>query len=408
MDLLLGRDAKTNKPVYLSAGGARAVLICGKRGSGKSYALGVWVEELLNVYGQDVVPIIIDPIGVYHTMSLSNDAESEPLYRHGLSPRGWPVRLLVPGEPTLRYDPQVLEAMQRRNIALDALRFNACDLSPDGWCDLFGVSVNQPSGIVLYRAVQWLTRQAGETYPPRQPFTVQDIADAVQADGLAIELSQQALMNRLEAAHSWRLFNSERVYVPLEATFVPGAVNVVDLSRLDPGARGLRNLVVSVIARNLFRARADARLREAFGLAAPLPRVWLCLDEAHQFVPSGGSTLSKEVLIRWVKEGRQPGLSTIIATQQPSAVDWDVLSQCDVILGHKLTTKADVNALNALSHDYMPAELKAYIKELERVGQAVLVDDEREQVTLLHIRPRQSRHGGSAAGSEKEWSIWDA
>ena len=46
MKLLLGRDVAHNEPVYLDAGGARAVLICGKRGSGKSYTLGVFVEEL--------------------------------------------------------------------------------------------------------------------------------------------------------------------------------------------------------------------------------------------------------------------------------------------------------------------------------------------------------------------------
>lgn len=103
---------------------------------------------------------------------------------------------------------------------------------------------------------------------------------------------------------------------------------------------------------------------------------------------------SKEYLIRWVKEGRQPGTSLVVVSQQPSAIDKDVLSQCDVIISHKLTTKEDIDALNNLSQDYMAQELKAYIRKLSRIGQAVLVDDDAEKVSMASIRPRKSRHGG--------------
>ena len=57
-------------------------------------------------------------------------------------------------------------------------------------------------------------------------------------------------------------------------------------------------------------------------------RVWVLIDEAHQFVPSGKTTLAKEALIRWTKEGRQPGLSLAVASQQPSAIDSEVITRC--------------------------------------------------------------------------------
>ena len=175
------------------------------------------------------------------------------------------------------------------------------------------------------------------------------------------------------------------------------AVNIVDLSVLDPGQYGLRALVVDVLARDIFRRRTIARRKEELGLVADLPKVWVAIDEAHQFVPSGRSTLAKEVLIRWVKEGRQPGLSLIVASQQPSAIDSEVLSQCDVIITQKLTNGEDIAALNRLSQDYMGGELKTYIRNLNRRGQAVLVDDEQERVGMIQVRPRRSRHGGGEA-----------
>lgn len=401
MKMLLGRDVQSDDPAYLEAEGSRAVLVCGKRGSGKSYTLGVLVEELLAAGDKAVIPIVIDPMGVYHTMTQANIPQQDVLFKWGLSPKGYDVRLLVPGDPADLYDDDVLQMLMQRGVHILPLRLNPSDLSPDGWCDLFDADINRPLGIVLFRAVQRL--QVKNRF-----FSVPDIIQMVERDGKAQDASKEALLNRLEAARSWQLF-SEADYSPLQTLFVPGAVNVVDLSRLEPGPRGRRNLTISVIARNLFRARSDARLREEFGLATPLPRVWMLIDEAHQFVPNGSGTLAKDQLVRWAKEGRQPGLSLVVASQQPSAIEPEVLSQCDIILSHKLTTRADTNALNSLSQDYMGGELRTYIKALNRTGEAVLVDDERESVQMLRIRPRRSQHGGGTLPPQEEdtFDIWE-
>lgn len=401
MKFFLGKDIQSEEPVYLDAEGARAVLVCGKRGSGKSYTVGVIVEELLASGGEDIIPIIVDPMGVYHTMTQANTTQQDTLFNWGLSAKGYNVRLLVPGDPSSLYDEDILQALNQRDVNVVSLRLNPSDLTPDGWCDLFDANINRPLGIVLFRAVQRL-QESGKN------FSISDIVQMVARDGKAQDTSKEALLNRLEAAQSWQLF-AQKDYLPIHEVFVPGTVNVLDLSRLEPGARGRRNLTVSVIARNLFRARSDARLREEFGLGAPLPRVWMLIDEAHQFVPKGVTTLAKEQLVRWAKEGRQPGLSLAVASQQPSAIDADVLSQCDVILSHKLTTRDDVSALNNLSQDYMGNELRTFIKSLKRTGEAVLVDDERETVRMLRIRPRRSQHGGSTAAPQEEetFDIWN-
>lgn len=400
MELMLGRDISSHGSVFLDATGSRAMLVCGKRGSGKSYTLGVLVEELVTVGGKEVIPIIVDPMGIYHTMVMRNDRQSSELYRWGLTAQSFRVRLLIPGVQEELYDPDILAELHRRGVSTVSLRLNASDLSPDGWCDLFDANINHPMGIVLFRAVQKLIEEKGF-------FTVPDLMKAVERDQRAQETSREALLNRLEAAHRWHLFSDDG-YQPIDTIFEPGVINVIDVSRLESGAYGRRNLVVSIVARNLFRARADARLREEFGLAGSLPRVWLILDEAHQFIPGSGRSLAKPQLIRWAKEGRQPGLSLIVATQQPSAIDAEVLSQCDIVLSHKLTSRDDILALNKLSQDYMGSELRALIAQLDRTGEAVLVDDERESVSMLQIRPRQSQHGGGTIAShvQDDYDIW--
>jgi len=72
-----------------------------------------------------------------------------------------------------------------------------------------------------------------------------------------------------------------------------------------------------------------------------------------------------------------------------------VLSQCDLILCHRVTASDDVESLNRLSHDYMVRELKVYLRQLNNTGSAVVVDDTRESVGVIQLRPRRAKHGGA-------------
>lgn len=386
--LSIGRNIKTEDLVYLDSSRSRAVLVCGKRGSGKSYTLGVVVEELCQA--DNVLTIIIDPMGIYYTMAQPNREQDRVLWDWGLSSLGLPITVLVPGEPESLYGGrEVVSAMERLGVHFRQFRINPSDLSPDAWCELFELSIADTMGIALFRAVQKLARHR------KEQFFISDIIEEIQSDGLIADRTREALLNRLEMTQDWGLFSNR--YQELWEVFAQNTVNIVDLSTLDPGPRGRRNLVVDVLARDIFKRRTIARRKEELGLVGELPRVWMLIDEAHQFVPAGKGTLSKEILIRWAKEGRQPGLSLVVASQQPSAIDNEVITQCDVLLCQKLTNSDDVQAINSLSQDYMGGELKTYIRKLERRGEAVLVDDEQEKVSMTQIRPRKSRHGGGEA-----------
>jgi DNA helicase HerA-like ATPase len=295
---------------------------------------------------------------------------------------------MVPGDPEDRFGEDVYDELMRRGIDINTLRLNPSDMSPDGWCDLFDLNINKPMGIALYRAV----RELGED---DNQFYLNDIIDKVEMDGGASERTREALLNRLEMAKDWNIFADQ--YEDIWRTFDQDRINVLDLSVLDPGQYGLRNLVVEVLSKELFNQRQDARRREELGLTVDIPKVWMFIDEAHNFVPSGSSSLAKDTLIRWVKEGRQPGLSMTVASQQPSAIDSEILSQCDIILCHKITTREDIKSLNKLSQDYMSGELKTYVKNIDNVGEAVYVDDDEETVNMVKMRPRKSQHGGGEA-----------
>ena len=384
--IFLGRDRESEEPLYVDDSHSRAVLICGKRGSGKSYTMGVFLEELIREEGRIV--IALDPMRNFHTMVLPNLDQEEMLWDWGINPSGVPVRLLVPGDPIRRYGREIVEAFKKRNVEVRSLRVNPGDLMPETWLDLFDLDMTKPMGIALYRAVYKLRGKYDKD------FYMSEIIEEVKRSSRASESTIEALLLRLEtAANEWDIFSTR--YHELSEVFAMGVVNVIDLGALEISRFGLRNLIALLITRDLFRKRRDARLKEELGLTTEVPKVWLAIDEAQEFVPSGRTSLAKETLIQWVKEGRQPGLSLIVASQQPSAIDSELLSQCDLILAHKVTNMEDVLSLNKLSHDYMSRELSQYMRQLMRIGEAVMVDDEKETVSIVQVRPRRSKHGGA-------------
>lgn len=386
MKLFIGRFIESNQDLYIDASKSHVIFIAGKRGSGKSYTLGVIAEEL-SLKTKDVIPIIIDPMGIYWTMTQENHAEDPTEW--GISPRGLPVRLIVPGDPKKIYGEDVLQEMEYMGVEPRALSIPPSDIEPDEWLDLYGLGLTDPMGILLYRVCSKLYEKWEET---GRDYNIEDIIKQVMADEYAHDRTKMALINRLEAAKRWGIFGKSP-WRTLEI-FKKGVINIVDVSMFDPYRYGLRQFIAMIIAKKLFLERSKARRREEVGLPTDVARVWLLMDEAHQFIPSGRSTSSKYTLIRWVKEGRQPGLSIVLSTQQPSALDSEVLSQCDTVIAHKISMKLDLEALNALSQDYMRMEFKDYVRKVKQPGEAIFLDDEREELSLAKIRPRMTSHGG--------------
>lgn len=383
----IGRNLQDHHDIYIDVKKSRVICICGKRGSGKSYTMGLIAEEFLEKEKGCI--LIVDPMGIYHTMSLPNLEQESLVWDWGSSPKSMPVTVLVPGDPSERYGgDDIIKKMEERGVIFKSLRLNPSDISPEGWCETFDVGINDPMGIALTKAIIYCKKRQENN------FFIDDIISQIQYDTKANDSTKDALINRLDMAKEWDIFENIKYRETIE-NLNPQMINILDLSTIDSGRYGRRPLIVSTILRDLFAKRTIARRKEELGLIADMPKVWVLIDEAHQFAPSGKSSLSKEVLIRWVKEGRQPGLSLVVASQQPSAIDTEVLSQCDIILSHSLTTKADKDALNKLTKDYMKGELKTYIDKIARVGQAVLVDDDRESVEIVQIAPRKSKPGGS-------------
>jgi len=119
------------------------------------------------------------------------------------------------------------------------------------------------------------------------------------------------------------------------------------------------------------------------------------VHNCHEFLPNDGKTLATDPLVTILREGRQPGISLILASQQPGKIHTDVMTQADVVIAHHITAKMDTEALGALMQSYMREGLVEQLDDLPRVkGAAIIFDDNNEKMYPIRLRPRFTWHGG--------------
>jgi intein/homing endonuclease len=131
----------------------------------------------------------------------------------------------------------------------------------------------------------------------------------------------------------------------------------------------------------------------------------LITHNCHEFLPQNEKTPASNALIQLLREGRQPGISLVLATQQPGVIHRDVMTQSDIIISHRLTNKKDIEALNEIMQSYLLETINKSMRNLPDLrGSAILLDDNSERLYPVRIRPRFTWHGGEApkAVSEKE------
>lgn len=393
---------------YLDINKPHVILICGKRGYGKSYTMGVMLEEIVQqmdnneVIRNSLSAMVIDTMGIYWALKYPNrdPEEKELLEDYPMSPQSFTkrVKVFIPAG--------FKEAFKKNKLEYDRiLSIRPGELEVVDWLSAFNIDQNIPTGILMTRLINELK----ETFPAND-FGFKEIFRELQKierlGKSGIDFAQrnviQAARNRFVGAEDWGIFQKEGTSI--FDLVKPGQVSVIDVSgyRQYIGEWGVRSLIVGFLAKKIYRERTLWRRVEeghfaegnsAFSLSR-FPKVWMFMDEAHQFVPRRGSPPSLPALREWIRQGRSPGLSLVLATQQPGRLVQDAVSQCDIIISHRLTAKDDRTTLSGITPSYaedIPGAVDTFGK---KVGTALVLDDNSEEVYVTRIRPRRSHHAG--------------
>jgi hypothetical protein len=366
-----------------------------------SYTLGVIAEGMASLPAeikQNLSIILLDTMGVYWTMKYPNKRDAALLQEWDMDPKGLDVQIYTPAMFHTQY--------KEKGIPTDfsfALQPN--ELTAEDWCLTFGVGINEPIGVFIENIIHTLNEKKTEGY------AIADIIAAIAKETDADAAVKDAVTNRFMNCEHWGIFAEKGT--PITELAMPGKVTVFDVScyATMPNGWNIKCLVVGLICKKLFMQRMLVRKNEEFAelhdsmryfsygeqMKQEFPLVWIVLDESHEFLPNKGTTAATAPLTTILREGRQPGISLILATQQPGKIHTDVMTQSDTIISHRITAKIDTDALSTVMQSYMREGLTAVLDQLPKTsGSAVIFDDTNERLFPVKVRPRLTWHGGES------------
>jgi DNA helicase HerA-like ATPase len=418
--------------VWLATSKEQVLAVVGKRGSGKSFTLGVLVEGLASGSGSPLgrqsnarATLVFDPLDIYWTtrypVSPADNAEAQRHYEMARSAHiastEFDLDAWVPGQSNRRpSDPDWFRTLQ----------LSVPSLGLEEWELLLGINVlSDVMGQALSDALS-LARDKGYTLKgefvsPSASFDLPEVVNALNSaelTGVYHPETLRAVGQRLGALSRTGMFTATGTRI--EDLLSPGRASVILLGRLP---QSYREAVVSLLTRMLIEARSRAAFAEKRLALDPelsaakrreieetiqggVPRTVVVLDEAQSFLGPGPASSTRAVFIQLVKEGRNIGLSAVLASQQPSAIDSRILSQVETFVSHQLVTDPDIRAVRDNRKSSAPSAIQFGNQALDDEGlmrqlppgvcviSAADMNTAVRRSIVVAVRPRATVHGG--------------
>ncbi len=331
----------------------RHVSVLAKTGGGKSYLLGVLIEELLR---HKVTCIVIDPHGEYGSLRF-------PAERNGVHAR-FEVEAQGFARQIQEYSPDVTLNPTAKPLTFSLRHTDLRDLL------IF-------MGLTNVKTFLGPLRQVVEAAASINPdFTVHDLVRAAERGEGAIF---ETLRERLEYVEESKLLGPQGT--SLNDLVKRGEATLVNLRGIAPD---VQELVVARLASTLFENRKKGRV----------PPLFLVVEEAHNFAPQQGQATCSRILKNIASEGRKFGLGLCVVTQRAARIDKSVLSQCNTQLILQVTNPLDIKAI-ASSIEGLTAGMTEMIQGLP-VGVALITGGGYHTPLFCEVRPRATRHGGES------------
>ena len=141
----MGQTVSLSNKVYLDVSKSHVVFIVGKRGSGKSYSMGVIAEgiyDLPDEIRKNLAVVMLDTMGIYWTMKYPNNKEKGLLDEWELESKGINVQIFTPVG--------FYEEYKEKGIPTDfPFSIRTSEISAEEWCMIFDVLVTEPIGILI-------------------------------------------------------------------------------------------------------------------------------------------------------------------------------------------------------------------------------------------------------------------
>src|SRR3989344_6048797 len=324
----MGQFSSLSNRVMLDVNTSHVILVTGKRGMGKSYALSVIAEEMTHLpeeVNKNIAILMIDTMGIFWSMKYPNSRQEDELREWSLKPQGLNVKVYVPLGKFNDY--------KNKGIPADlSFSIRPSELNANDWCNVFNLSLTDSIGVLIERIIS----------DSKKDYDLDDIINEIKKDKKSNQEIKNAVENRFQAAKSWGIFDKKAVEI--KDIIKGGQVSILDTSCYDDF--NVKALVTGILCKKLMQERMTERKKEEMSRIQAgehflvkeeqdFPMVWIFLDEAHEMLPREGKTPATDALVQILREGRQPGISLVMATQQPGEIHKDVLTQSDIVISFR-------------------------------------------------------------------------
>ena len=353
-ELLLEPDVR----FALDAGGFnRHTFLCGQSGSGKTFALGVLLEQVL--LQTSIRVVILDPNSDFVRLGDVRDGiDADLAARYGQATEGFSVL----GQDT---------------SATDRLHVRFLDCGADEQAAVLRLDPirdREEYGALLDMLDSGLEQSSAST-----AALTERLRSAEREDVRTLGVRLRNL--GIDRWPIWSLGDEHSVQ-DLVAPGGPRAL-VVDLGSLaTPGEKAIAaESVLAALWRN--RSRREP--------------VLVVIDEAHNVCPREPAdevtAIAAECAGRIAAEGRKFGLYLLVSTQRPQRVSELVVSQCDNLLLMRMTSTGDL-AYVADVLSFAPKPLLDRATSF-RIGESVVAGKAASHPALVRFGPRISQEGGA-------------
>jgi hypothetical protein len=197
-----------------------------------------------------------------------------------------------------------------------------------------------------------------------------------------------ALTRRIRRLERMGVFTADGT--PLAELVSGNRLTVINLSEAE---EGVSEIIVAAICRSIFDSRKRYLKGDLEELSTP---TLLVVEEAHTFAPRAYSEIispSRNILRKIAREGRKFGVGLCIISQRPNKLDADVLSQCNTQFIMKIVNPSDQEYIRQ-SIETVTEDIVRDLPGLSR-GEAVVAGSAVRMPILARIRQRETAVGGS-------------
>jgi DNA helicase HerA-like ATPase len=314
----------------------RHVLCVASTGAGKSYSIGVLLEEILLKFKKASV-LLFDVHNEYWGLAQENTgAEIADLVQEGYFPREFSSRILVFEKESLGLGKKFGLQRIRRLLELSSAQENA----------LMNIL--------------------------KDPEDLKAIEEKIEKADIHTG-TRENLKSKITALKRLNLFSKE---LDISSLVKPGQISIIRLDQYTDEKK--RAIMVNELLNQVFKKKISGKIPKD-------QEIIVILEEAHRFAHKS------EILVQIAREGRKFGIYEILVSQRPGDLPDDIIANMNTLVALRIKSEKDTTKIRLM--EGINTDTVAILPHLVK-GEALIVGLQGEiSIPIrIRVRPRLTKH----------------